>query len=240
MCEPTNSIVQYPPQNDGGAPTETLLQPSFKERVFKWGKKVLGFLHYCKMGSGHHEAIQVWGTHYALAPHETRYEGLWWDRKVKLDGEFHGEEFDKAIGLEAAEGYAEAVSIGSMTALRRFLETSMRKSDAPYMYMEAFLTKFLNERGREYATQRLKTTLNVSNLDLVRLFGCQYGLWARTRREAHTEEARHRALDTAIKVMLGITRKRNLLVSAWADDDRLWTPGQKGMEGQPSPQLGVT
>lgn len=135
----------------------------------------------------------------------TRYEAYWWDRTVKLDGMFYGEAFDKEQALAAALNYAKAVSIGSMTALRRFLETSLRKSDRVHLYTMAFLEKMLNQKGRDLAIRRLRSC-NISLVYIRKTLGWHYD---------------KKGLDSIIKILLGMTRQRSLLNDAWADDGSL-------------------
>lgn len=208
MCEPTHSIVQYPPSNEGGTPTDVLLQKTLKERVYDWFVKIGGYFHLSKMGSGHSEATRESGTFSCLIPEETRYEAMWWDRTVKIDGLFAGKEFDRDLALEAATTYAQAVSIGSLTAFRRFLETSMTRTERPYLYVNAFLEHMLTKEGRTHATDKIKSALSLRKLNT----GILWKLGTNSKEE----------LDRAIKVVLGLTRQRRLLVPAWADDDALW------------------
>jgi len=207
MCEPTNSIIQYPYNDGNGTPTEDRL--GAWKKVLEWGKRVADWLHFSRMGSGHHEAAAMVGTFYDRSPAETRYESLWWDRTVKLDGTYHGQDFDQELALDAATGYAEAVSIGSLTALRRFLETSLRRSDMRHLYVAAFLDNFLNKGGRNAFSNKLKSVFGVKYLDLYELFGPQ---------------VQPERCESLIKCVLGFTRKRELLVPAWADDTKLWVP----------------
>lgn len=208
MCEPTNSIIQYPSNDPTGTPTEQRLGAWGK--VLEWGKKVKDWLHFCKLGSGHHEAIRAVGTFSDLIPAETRYEAYWWDRTVKRDGNFNGELFDAPFALDAATMYAANVSTGSLFTLRRFLETSMRKTDNPHMYLSVFADKLLNHQGRDTFHAKLKAI----GVGLYRKFIYPFG-----------DSVDKKQLESIIKLMLGYTRKRNLLVPAWSDDAKLWVPG---------------
>lgn len=199
MCEPTHSIVQYPDQDSGGNPTDSIIKAIPIETkdggVWQWLRKKIGsWFHFSKLGNGHSEAIGKL-TPFArrLLPDDTKYEALWWNRTVKLDGRFYGEEFDKDAALQATQTYAEGVSIGSLTSLRRFLEVSMLKSERAYRYVEAFV-QMLNKKGADAFNKLLKRyCFNVVD---------------------------HRV----IKFVLGFTRKRELLVPEWADDTKLWLP----------------
>lgn len=214
MCEPSHSIVQYPEDRGDGNPTEPLLESSVRKKILELGKRFWKWLHFSKLGTGHWQAIRTLGSYTSFIPQETRYEAYWWDRTVKLDGKFYGEAFDKEQALAAALNYAKAVSIGSLTALRRFLETSLRKSDRVHLYTTAFLEKMLNKEGRDLATRRLRSC-NVDLTYIRKVLGWHYD---------------NKGLDSIIKVLLGMTRQRSLLNDAWADDSSLWTPGQPQIE----------
>ena len=91
-------------------------------------------------------------------PKPTYYEVEWWERKLLLDGPFRGSferigrnaldrsymafderaaELRRALQQEskdAAQQYANAVSIGNMTTFRRFFTTSIAKSAEPRKY----------------------------------------------------------------------------------------------------------
>lgn len=203
MCEPTHSIVQYPDHNDSGDRTDSVIEAIPFDRkdggVWQWLRKKLGnWFHFSKLGSGHSEAIERMSPFARrLLPQDTKYEALWWKRKVKLDGYYLGQEFDKEEALKCAETYANTVSIGNLTQLRQFLEFSMRKSERAWRYVEAFY-QILTERGR-----------NTFNTLLKKLFG-------------NVVRATEQRLDPLIKFMLGFTRKRDLLIVEWADDTKLW------------------
>lgn len=133
MCEPTHSIVQFPDEDDGGNPTEpridalpTLAQ---KEGWWTWAKKKIGrFFHLSKLGNGHSETLTlITPLTHSFLPIDTKYEALWWDRTVHLDGTFHGPDFNQSFALECATDYANRVSIGNLTLLRQFIEGSMKK-----------------------------------------------------------------------------------------------------------------
>lgn len=235
MCEPNHSIVQYPEDRGDSGPTMPFLEPSIGRRVLEIGRRIWKWLHFSKLGSGHSESVRSLGSFFSnnLTPEETRYEARWWDRTIKLDGSYNGEAYDKELASAAALEYAKAVSIGSLTALRNFLEVSLRKSIRPFGYLDYFLDDFLNAKGRDLAVSKL-----------TRLLGRNYREKLGYRRSILStldiksgEQAG--PVEIAIKVMLGFTRKRELLNAAWADDSLLWVsrsnspPGQEGIEGLP-------
>jgi len=230
MCEPTHSIVQYSHQDDEGRPTQPKIEREMEKRsgfrkVIDWGKKILDWIHFSAMGAGHSFSIQLIGAKEILLPADTRYEALWWDRTFRIDGRFHGEEFDAQLAFDCAHEYAKEVSLGNLTKLRMFLETSMHKTEYFSLYVSAFFDNLICRGGRDEAIAKLRNSLNIKKVNnLSMMFGVN-----------PTKDV----IGKAIKVMLGLTRKRHLLNSAWADDQSLWDsgfhpPGQGMVEGKPS------
>lgn len=162
-------------------------------------------------------------------PTPTLYEVNWWERTLHIDGAFRGgfngigrnglarysaENMAARRGVnqlleqeakKAAQQYANAVSIGSMTALRRFLTTSMEKSVMPWRYIELF-KEMLNAAGQNKFLQKI-------------------GSLTMRRGRIETRNAKN-----ATKVMMWFTRKREFLIPEWADDKRLWVPNKSVME----------
>lgn len=213
MCEPNHSIVQFPNEDDWGTPTESRLGAAVDNGVLGWCKKIGRWLHLSKMGKGHSEALGItpsWSSTSTL-PDATFYEVEWWIRKVNLDGSFrtsmlsHTPEYwdsrrqIQQDAKDAAVKYAQAVSIGNLTTLRRFLETSIKKSSYASKYFQCF-ELMLTANGRDLFAKRFN--------DLRKSLG----------------HVRDKNLDKYIKMTLGFTRKRHLLVPEWSDDSRLWTP----------------
>ncbi|MFA5766870.1 MAG: hypothetical protein WC919_03025 [Candidatus Paceibacterota bacterium] len=223
MCEPKHSIIQYP-DDDGddqssGTPTAV--------RISGWGewlRKIGQWLHLSKMGKGHSEAIKTTSLEAELyLPSPTYYEVEWWRRRLLLDGPFRGtfkrtghnalETYADQYGqermaarqrareqaMDAAQQYAQAVSIGNMTTFRRFLTTSLQKTDEPTKYVLHF-ELMLNRVGRDQLARRLKE------------FTMRCGRVSKTN------------VDRITKLLLGFTRKRELLIPEWADDKGLWVP----------------
>lgn len=197
MCEPKHSIVQYPDDHDDDASGQSYVK-SILQGLGQWGKRIGNWFHLSKMGKGHSEAVgqvskgSVWQIWDTL----TNYECFWWDRKVELDGMFRGK-IDKETALSSAKEYAKQVSIGSLTSLRRFLEASIKQTERPTLYLQRFHSSFLNQRGKKDFERRLRV-VDVS-IDKANL-----------------------SKDALTKLMLGYTRRRGLLVPAWADDVSLW------------------
>jgi hypothetical protein len=213
MCEPNHSIVQYPDEDDRG-PTATRIEalPEVKEGWFKEKlKQILRWFHLSRPGFGHSEAI---GAVPILArtnflPTDTKYEARWWDRRVVLDGAYHGHQFDKDEALACATEYANRVSIGSLQALRNFLEVSMRKSASMVLYVRRFLSDMLRKEGRDLLWAKVRLILGARAVADSRL-NYQLITVADDKREA------------VIKAVIGFTRKRSLLVPEWSDDNKLW------------------
>jgi hypothetical protein len=226
MCEPKHSIVQYP-DDDGddqssGTPTAV--------RISGWGewlRKIGQWLHLSKMGKGHSEAIKTTSIEAELfLPKPTYYEVEWWQRRLLLDGPFRGtfkrtghNALEHHIAMhtsdaartswyrlqdeakQAAQQYANAVSIGNMTTFRRFLTTSLQKTEEPTKYVLHF-ELMLNRVGRDQLARRLKE------------FTMRCGRVSKTN------------VDRITKLLLGFTRKRELLIPEWADDKGLWVPSK--------------
>lgn len=226
MCEPYHSIVQYPDQDDHG-PTQPRLDAATHglKGLMEKGKKILRWFHFSKMGAGHSVATPFNMRQERSLPRPTSYEALWWNRTVHRDGEFRGEAFDMEDALESAEEYANRTSIGSLTQLRQFLETSLQKTNRQGEYLTRFVEDFLNAEGREAFHKRSKKVLGLNLAN-------HRQSWDFLRMLQRDDPKKLRSLT---KFMLGYTRKRALLVPAWADDDSLWTPGQnKGLEVAPA------
>lgn len=213
MCEPTHSICQVDPTNpETGDPINV-------DKIFghigDWMRKVMGYFHFSKFGAGHSEGLQFAKNHHGRVPEPTRWEAIWWERRVKLDGEIYfpngqvalypDETYKKSL-TEAATEYANLSSIGSLSVFRRFFETSMRKTDSPYLYLEAF-QYMLNRQGRlAFDNRRRKAGIKS-------LYAYDF------------------PIDRILKVCLGLTRKRELLVPEWADDSSLWQPSSPRLVG---------
>jgi hypothetical protein len=210
MCEPAHSVVQYPDRSDddhdlpfGGMPMEQRLKSTLGEKVVALGKRIKGWFHFSKIGSGHTDAIKLSGKSSLILPEHTRYEGIWWEREFKLDGKFRGPSIDKQLALEVASQYHQESVGNSMSKFRQFFERSILTSTRPHLYVDSFLNRCLNAKGRDEVYKKLK-----------RIFGMS--VFAR-RNHAEKKEA--------TSLIMGYTRKRELFLPHWADDDKLWTPG---------------
>jgi hypothetical protein len=211
MCEPCHSINQFPDDPDLNPRVQTAF-----EKVAGWAKKVGSWFHFSKMGMGHSGAIEYNQLHDRWIPEPTRYEVEWWHRHFKRDGSFNhqGREYghwgtaippDLVPIAEDAEDsariYAEQVSYGSLQIFRRFFETSVMKSNRPYAYFHSFMS-MLNSNGQNLLLEKTRRALGVS----------MYNINTIQRREP------------IMKMCLGLTRKRELLIPEWADDTKLWLP----------------
>lgn len=212
MCEPTHSINQFPDHDNDGNPTASRIDampPPLGTADDIWAatrRKIGSWFHFSVMGFGHSEAMATLSAAaWNYLPPVTRYEAMWWNRTVKLDGTYYGPEFDRAYALDGAKQYAHTLSIGNLTKLRQFLTTSMKRSDRPYYYIEAF-KQMLTARGRDEFQAKLKRIFKLKNLSSLFSLG---------------DDIRNN-LDGTIKTVLGFTRKRLLLVPEWADDSTLW------------------
>jgi hypothetical protein len=212
LCEPHHSINQYPSDDSDeptgiGAPNESRLRVGL-QKLGDWLRRIGGYFHLSKLGSGHTES-QDWALTRGLwLPPEIRYEARWWDRQVVFDTSVmtitrlrESGRYDEA--LEAATAYAHQTSIGSLFALRRFLEGSLAKSERPLSYAEHFLSDLLNLKGQ---TAFLAKVVRVVGRD----WRCQI-------------QMEKFPLDRFVKLILGFTRKREYMNDSWADSS-LWTP----------------
>lgn len=217
MCEPNHSIIQYPTQDsDSGDNLKPLLdvipvnayrEPDgispFNNQPSGWclslRSEIDSFIHFSLGGKGHSEAMaEMPAKLRRRLPDDTKYEAQWWERKVIIDGRFYGPKWAEKDAFLAAEKYAKKVSIGNIHLLRQFLDRSMRMTEKHFGYIVQFM-EMLNKKGQNYAVNQFK-----------RLCGIQ--------QFSHYEVLPSHNLEIAIKVMLGITRKRDLLMDVWTND----------------------
>ncbi len=200
MCEPLHSIVQFDDKDDhdsqdgSGSPRSNLMLA----KIGKWGKRIKNFFHISRMGSGHSEAMQAIGGRelHFLTPESYGYEVKWTERRM-LDDNF-GRLSNTQESRAAAQKYADKVSIGSLQALRRFLEASFQNTTNAHLYLKELHHGLLNDKGRgKFSWKRAEKLLEGGNI------------------------------ASLIRYCLGYTRKRHLLVPAWAEDTSLWVPERK-------------
>jgi len=212
MCEPSHSIIQYndpnSPEDDddftGSAQAGSFTIGNLTSGLTKWAKKIKKWMHLSQMGNGHSETIGNRSLISMYKYHEVfgLYEAHWWNRSVICDGGAA----QRGIKLDCATEYANLVSIGDMTQLRRFLKTSMQNSNRPQNYVDQFRNGFLNTKGKTSFDNRFAkvfkkkpTFYNVRNVVKNNLEG-------------------------VTKFIAGYTRKRTLIVPEWADDTGIWKP----------------
>lgn len=224
MCEPAHSIVQTPEDDENGNSLKPQLERHRPSMLKRLPDNVgLGWLHLSRIGSGHSETLQWSRIEYAFRRDGllARYDNRWWSRQLEPDFyvrrlPFHGLYcFEEAV--KVAQEYADRVT-GDLKSLRRFVEASVEASNSPHRYIQALLRMF-NGRGRDMARGKLKSFLDEA--------------WYRSLtgfhpfpRKAPIQRARSVCRQSA-SALLGMTRRRDLLIPCWADDDKLWLPGKE-------------
>lgn len=198
MCEPSHSIVQVTLNSHQHRMLNLGKTPIDCSSLFP--KEIGNYAHYSALGNGHSETASLIGLRGQDSDRLILYEAQWWDRKFALDG--YGEVEQDAF--DSAKRYAEKVSIGSLHALRSFLEKTLQKTNRIHMY-HMYFRSILNVDGRREFDAKIKKAyprpgrFNFSGDDMD------------TNRVPFT------------KICLGLTRKRKLLVPEWADDNPLWS-----------------
>ena len=209
ICEPSHSTVQYPTADpDTGDPVVSKIEAGLGPKIFESGVEITGYIHFSSTGLGHSEAIQAKGLKTLHLPRDTKYETEWWQRVIKLDGKFFGPDYDKEYALQAATEYAGLSCIGDLKIFRRFLEASLNKSDRPCSYLIRFIENMLNQEGREQIHRKLVSVL-----------GGRKGTHV-----INSFQKENILFDEMVRVIMGFTRKRQLLCPEWQDDENLWTP----------------
>lgn len=220
MCEPMHSMIQFDDPNDkDDSDNDQSAQAgghSFGRicgKLSQWSKKLGRWLHVSRLGFGHSETVgrlvggNVIGWHYEEG--KTLYEANWATRDVKVDGRLHVPHYDRDIAIQRATEYANMVSIGNLTTLRNFLEVSLRETDRPWYYMRMMHEYMLTSKGKRAMEHDLRQKFSLKSFDFDSFRSLQE-LQNATSRKSLT------------KLMLGYTRRRKLLIPAWADDGQLW------------------
>lgn len=209
MCEPTHSIVQYPMDyDDSNLPfghhidQESRLKAAIKGA---WGKTLGRWFHFSKVGSGHSGAVRLTGQQTLMLPRETKYEGIWWERNFILDGV---KTMRGSDAFACAKEYHDRSCMGSLSLFRRFLEQSMLSSTRSFIYVDLLLAQVLNRKGRDLVLGKLKKVLGARCTNPVKV---GFGRRVSERRKKQS-----------IDCVMGFTRKRNLYLPHFADDDSLW------------------
>lgn len=195
--------MQFPDHDDAGNPTEDKVNAIIAPDNGDWSalkKRIGGWFHFSYMGFGHSEVLErlsVSGRHFL--PTETKYETQWWWRRTTIDGAYHGKFYDKPLAIESAHQYGKLVATGNLTVLRQFLERSFNKTERPESYYKMF-NEMLTIPGKDQLLTKL-----------TRFLGRDKMLWFGRA-----------MLQSAVKIILGFTRIRKLLVPEWSDDSLLW------------------
>ena len=224
MCEPHVSITQFPTNDpESGDPLELRLKAVLGEKVMSWKKRLGSWFHWCRVGSGHSESMELHYGRELRIPEMIKYEAKWWEKDVFfVDGivpsTYKGLELE-AFGL--AEHYSKEVATKNMSVLRRFIENSMKKSETPFAYAEKLLS-MMTPSGAASARVKLR-----------RVFGLGQQTPSSLARWSHDNsntfdlfKVRNPGLEKAVSCLMGFTRKRDLFLPEWADDQSLWKPGQ--------------
>ena len=218
MCEPYHSVVQYPSDFDdsnlpfGGNMDKRARLQSALGKAFSWTKKIGKWFHLSRFGAGHSGATRESGRASLYLPRATLYEGQWWHRQFKLDG-WYGRGLDP-LALEAAEKYHKSSVMGNMSLFRRFLETSMVKTNHPQgaaVYVETMLDYVFTKEGANKLLEKFR-----------RVFGKNVTFARVMNQRSHEQE-----VEKGIKIVMGFSRKRKLFLPHFSDDDSLWVPGGK-------------
>ncbi|KKM77601.1 hypothetical protein LCGC14_1368410 [marine sediment metagenome] len=222
MCEPYHSVVQYSKDfDDTNLPfgdnidKETRLKAALG-KAFGWTKRVGRWFHLSRFGAGHSGASMETAHASRYLPFPTLYEGQWWHRKFVLDS--WGAKAD-ADALAAAEKYHHVSVLGSMSLFRRFLETSMVKTNHLYgasVYVETMIDHVFTKEGSNKLLEKFR-----------RVFGKSAVPAHVMNRQSSVQE-----IEKGIKIVMGFTRRRELFLPHFADDDSLWVPGGKAESTQ--------
>lgn len=202
MCEPFHSINQFEDHGPSANALQRVLGP-----IKNLGTRIRGWLHFSKVGAGHSEGLAKISGNSDLCYYGTQYETAWWNRQTHLDGIYRGE-LASADALIAAEQYAMRSSIGHIQILRRFLEPTLKTTDRGYGYFAVF-RNMLTSKGKDILERKTIQVVGAEEYRKMSMYA-----W-------HSSSTLGTSL---INAMMGITRKRELLIPEWADDDKLWLP----------------
>lgn len=187
MCEPAHSILQYTsnfrddddnPRSGSSYDPATVLESAVAKSK-TWGKKILKWFHFSKVGHGHSEALAFTRQSNIILPQHTSYEGFWWNRTFRIDGPFNGDIYDREQAIECAEHYDQQTIFKNMKTFRHFLEESLNSTDRPQVYFEKFLES-LNSKGRDELIDKFSKVFNLKQgsfrtYGIRELFNLRYG-----------------------------------------------------------------
>jgi len=169
-------------------------------KIWDWGKKIANWFHFSKLGSGHSESIEWNKTKHLILPaKEVRYEGAWWNRTFKIDG--YPDTLEAERAKQAAHEYSNIVCMGNIQVFRRYFETSLNQSSRFMLHVQQFLDGMLNPKGKDLFTRKMQQC---------------FPRKTRMREYIKTPQV--------INLVMGFTRKRELLVPEWSDVPSLWIP----------------
>lgn len=238
MCEPSHSILQFPteiPNSDVDylPRIQSAVGQSFNLQVesaqpkqrkiikdsiisIPQGTVIGSFINYSRLGSGHSECLsKLRHTIRGYLPDDMKYEAQWWDRKVKPDCYINPVWLREILieeSLLSAISYAKRSSIGDLKILRRFLESSLRATENHERYTCMFFYDLLSEKGREGLMGSLKRFFDGKAIRPI-------SINVLIKDEVFSERV--------IGIMMKMTRKREFLNDAWADDVVLWNKDNK-------------
>lgn len=213
MCEPDHSIVQFPENDDQGTPMMDRLGLG---KIGGFFKRIGGFLHISRMGYGHSETWENIGLgvqRYAQVPPYCQFETDWVNRHVRWDAQPpRGSDIIPVDAMASAEEYADRVVLGSMASLRQFIAASIKATRQAGDYADRF-AGMLTQEGRGLFWRQM------GKAKLAR--------WRGTLNSRRNDMQGDQGYDDKLtKVICGFTRKRSLLIPVWADNPKVWTPGQ--------------
>lgn len=102
---------------------------------------------------------------------------------------------------QVAEQYSKESSTGNLSKLRRFLETSLNRTDNPLQYISRFC-QMLTPKGADIYMKKIDAIIS--------------------KKKFNKRMVMRHHLSSVISATLGFTRRRGLLIPCWADDADLW------------------
>lgn len=206
MCEPSHSIVQFPLAAEHADDNCLRLQLALGHRM-QLGKEIDGYYNISVFGVGHSEAASAFSRRaYFSLPTETRYEGHWWNRKVELDGGYHGPKGEEDRALESARRYSEGLCLGSAGKMKEFVTTSFQRTDRSRagQYLKR-AEGMLSDQGHVFFDVHIKPYLQGQFYEF--------------------DQQRKPLIANNLNGLLSV---RENLAPVWAENDELWIPERGG------------